>query len=206
MDKLMFQIRRGLFKRKKDLNSLTIGLSLILSTVFLIIGYKTVLSPLKEKYQSQMNDIFLYNSNISTLPELSLSSEIMNQKVDDIKDVASKMNNIVPDRRNVPFVTSQISLAASNNKVDIAFMEKALETNVSLGDDNFGVVKYNLTCFSSYENIVNFLATLETSNSIFAIEEVEIQPLSEDEVKKYNDISLVRTDLTVNIYMKANSN
>ncbi|MGU8834376.1 hypothetical protein ACV3UL_08740 [Clostridium perfringens] len=206
MDKLMFQIRRVLFKRKKDLNSLTIGLSLILSAVFLIIGYKTVLSPLKEKYQSQMNDIFLYNSNISTLPELSLSSEIMNQKVDDIKDVASKMNNIVPDKRNVPFVTSQISLAAANNKVDIAFMEKALETNVSLGDDNFGVVKYNLTCFSSYENIVNFLATLETSNSIFAIEEVEIQPLSEDEVKKYNDISLVRTDLTVNIYMKANSN
>lgn len=205
MDKLLFEFRKTLFRKRKDLSSIILYISFVIFLILLSIGYNSIFKPLKLKYIEQMDSIYLYNSNISMLPELSLSSEIMNKKVNDIKDVYSRLNDIVPDKRNVPFVTSQISLAAENNKVDIFSMKKVLETTVTLGKDTFGVVKYNLISYSSYENIVNLLATLETSNSIFAIEKVTIEPLSEAEFEKFNDASLVKTNLDINIYMKANS-
>lgn len=203
MEKLLFEFRKWLFKKRKDLNSIILYITFGFFLLLLSLGYSSVFKPLKAKYMEQMDLIYLYNSNIASLPELSLSSEIMNKKVNDIKEIYSQLNSIVPDERNVPFVTSQISLAAANNKVDISSMNKVLETTVTLGKDNFGVVKYNLVCFSTYENIVNLLATLETSNSIFAIEKILIEPLSNEEFEKYNDASLVKTTLDVNIYMKA---
>lgn len=204
MDKLLFEFRKTLFRKRKDLSSIILYISFGIFVITLSIGYKSVFKPLKIKYMEQMDLIYLYNSNISMLSELSLCSEIMNKKVDDIKDVYSRLNNIVPDKRNVPFVTSQISLAAANNNVDINSMKKVLETTVTLGKDSFGVVKYNLVSFSTYEDIVNLLATLETSSSIFAIEKIAIEPLSEEEFEKYNDASLVKTNLDINIYMKSN--
>lgn len=205
MDKILFEFRKTLFRKRKDLSSIILYISFVFFLILLSIGYNSVFKPLKIKYVEQMDDIYLYNANISMIPELSLCSEIMNKKVNDIKDVYSRLNNIVPDKRNVPFVTSQISLAADYNDVNITSMKKVLETSVTLGKDTFGVVKYNLTSYSSYENIVNLLATLETSNSIFAIEKVRIEPLSESELEVYNDASLVRTNLDINIYMKSNS-
>lgn len=205
MDKLLFEFRKTLFKKRKDLNSIILYISFGIFVIVLSIGYKSLFKPLKTKYTEQMDLIYLYNSNISMLSELSLCSEIMNKKVDNIKDVYSRLNSIVPDKRNVPFVTSQISLAAANNHVDINSMKKVSETTVTLGKDTFGVVKYNLVSFSTYENIVNLLATLETSSSIFAIEKIAIEPLSEEEFEKYNDASLVKINLDINIYMKSNS-
>lgn len=204
MDKLLFEFRKTLFRKRKDLSSIILYISFGVFITILSIGYNSVFKPLKLKYMEQMDLIYLYNSNISMLSELSLCSEIMNKKVDNIKDVYSRLNNIVPDERNVPFVTSQISLAAANNNVDINSMKKVLETTVTLGADTFDVVKYNLVSFSTYENIVNLLATLETSSSIFAIEKITIEPLSEEEFQKYNDASLVKTNLDINIYMKSN--
>lgn len=204
MDKLLFEFRKTLFRKRKDLSSIILYISFGIFLIILSIGYNSVFKPLKLKYMEQMDLIYLYNSNISMLSELSLCSEIMNNKVDNIKDVYSRLNNIVPDERNVPFVTSQISLAAANNNVDINSMKKVLETTVTLGADTFDVVKYNLVSFSTYENIVNLLATLETSSSIFAIEKITIEPLSEEEFQKYNDASLVKTNLDINIYMKSN--
>lgn len=203
MEKLLFEFRKWLFKKRKDLNSIILYITLGLLLILLSIGYNSVFKPLKGKYMEQMDLIYLYNSNIATLPELSLSSEIMNKKLNNIKEIYSQLNSIVPDERNVPFVTSQISLAAANNKVDIVSMQKILETTVTLGKDNFGVVKYNLSCISTYENLVNLLATLETSNSIFAIEKITVEPISDEDFEKYNDASLVSTTLDINIYMKA---
>lgn len=204
MDKLIFQIRKELYKRRRDLNKIILTICAVVCVIVSGVIYKSVFKPLKDKYIEQMELITLYNNNIKALPDLSLNSEIMNQMVNDISDIYSKMNDIVPDRRNVPFVTSQISLAAANNKVEISSMQKDLDTTVTIGEDTFGVVKYNLTCFSTYENIVNFLATLETSNSIFAIEKVNIGPLSEDEEDSQRDSSYVKTTLIINIYMKSN--
>ena len=203
MDKLLFEFRKWLFRKRKDLNSIILYISFAFFLILLLIGYTTVFKPLKLKYMEQMDLIYLYNSNIAAIPELSLSSEIMNKKVLNIKDVYAKLHDIVPDERNVPFVTSQISLAAANNKVEIHSMEKILETNVELGKDTYGVVKYKLKCFATYENIVNLLATLETSSSIFAFERVAIEPLSEEESIKYKDATLVKTTLDINIYMRA---
>lgn len=203
MEKLLFEFRKLLFKKRKDLNSIILCVSFITFLVILSIGHKAVFKPLKNKYMSQMDQIYSYNANISSLSELSLSGEIMNNKVNNIKEIYSKLNNIVPDERNVPFVTSQISLAAEHNNVDISSMKKVIQTSVTLGKNIFGVVKYNLTCFSTYEDVVNFLATLETTNSIFAIEKVTLEPLNSDELSKYDDISLIKTTLDINIYMRA---
>lgn len=197
MDKLLFEFRKWLYKKRRDLNSIILLIVSGLILIFIIVGYTSVFKPLQAKYKEQMNTVYTYNSNISVLPELSLSADIMNAKVDNIKDIYSKLSNIVPDERNVPFVTSQISLAAANNSVDIYSMSKVLETSVKLGLNNFDVVKYNLICFSTYEDIVNLLATLETSSSIFAIETIDIQPS--------DDASIVKTTLDINIYMKSNS-
>lgn len=197
MDKLLFELRKLLYRKRRDLNSILLFTSSFLILLFMIIGYTTVFKPLQIKYKEQMNTIYTYTANIATLPELSLSADIMNAKVDNIKDIYSKLSNIVPDKRNVPFVTSQISLAAANNSVDIYSMSKVLETSVKLGTNTFDVVKYNLICFSTYGNIVNLLATLETSSSIFAIETIDIQPSS--------NASVVKTTLDINIYMKSNS-
>lgn len=205
MEKLMFEFRKWLFRKRKDLSSIILYIVFVICLIILAVGYNTQFKRLKLTYMEQMDTIHLYNSNIAALPELSLSSEIMNKKVNDIKNVYSRLNSIVPDERNVPFVTSQISLAAANNNVDIESMSKVLETNVTLGKDTFGVVKYSLTSFSTYEDIVNLLATLETSNSIFAIEKISIGPLSEDEFEEYKDASLVKTSLDINIYMKSKS-
>lgn len=203
MEKLLFEFRKLLFKKRKDLNSIILCVSFVTFLVILSIGHNAVFKPLKNKYMSQMDQIYSYNANISSLSELSLSGEIMNNKVNNIKEIYSKLNSIVPDERNVPFVTSQISLAAEHNDVDIASMKKVIQTSVTLGKNVFGVVKYNLTCFSTYEDIVNFLATLETTNSIFAIEKITLEPLNNEEMEKYNDFSLIKTTLDVNIYMKA---
>lgn len=196
MDKLLFEFRKWLYKKRRDLNSIILLIVSSLILIIIVVGYNSVFKPLQTKYNEQMNTIYTYNSNISVLPELSLSADIMNAKLDNIKDIYSKLSNIVPDERNVPFVTSQISLAAANNSVDIYSMSKVLETSVTLGANNFDVVKYNLICFSTYENIVNLLATLETSSSIFAIETINIEPS--------DNASVVKTTLDVNIYMKSN--
>ena len=203
MEKILFEFRKLLFKKRKDLNSIILYISFGLFLIILSIGYRSVFKPLKIKYMEQMDLIYSYNANIASLPELSLSSEIMNTKVNNIKEIYSQLNNIVPDERNVPFVTSQISLAAENNEVEISSMQKVLQTTVTLGKNNFGVVKYNLVCYSTYESVVNLLATLETSNSIFAIEEINMEPLSEEEQEEFNDASLIKTTLDVNIYMKS---
>lgn len=203
MEKILFEFRKMLFKKRKDLNSIILYLSFVFFLILLILSHNFIFKPLKNKYMDQMDAIYTYNANISSLSELSLSGEIMNNKVNDIKEVYSQLNNIVPDERNVPFVTSQISLAAENNDIDISFMKKTAQTSVTLGTNVFGVVKYNLVCFSSYENIVNFLATLETTNSIFAIEKINLEPLSAEEQDKYDDVSLIKTTLNVNIYMKS---
>lgn len=203
MEKILFEFRKMLFKKRKDLNSIILYLSFAFFLILLILSHNFIFKPLKNKYMDQMDAIYTYNANISSLSELSLSGEIMNNKVNDIKEVYSQLNNIVPDERNVPFVTSQISLAAENNDIDISFMKKTAQTSVTLGTNVFGVVKYNLVCFSSYENIVNFLATLETTNSIFAIEKINLEPLSAEEQDKYDDVSLIKTTLNVNIYMKS---
>lgn len=203
MEKILFEFRKMLFKKRKDLNSIILYLSFAFFLILLILSHNFIFKPLKNKYMDQMDAIYTYNANISSLSELSLSGEIMNNKVNDIKEVYSQLNNIVPDERNVPFVTSQISLAAENNDIDISFMKKTAQTSVTLGTNIFGVVKYNLVCFSSYENIVNFLATLETTNSIFAIEKINLEPLSAEEQDKYDDVSLIKTTLNVNIYMKS---
>lgn len=203
MEKILFEFRKMLFKKRKDLNSIILYLSFAFFLILLILSHNFIFKPLKNKYMDQMDAIYTYNANISSLSELSLSGEIMNNKVNDIKEVYSQLNNIVPDERNVPFVTSQISLAAESNDIDISFMKKTAQTSVTLGTNVFGVVKYNLVCFSSYENIVNFLATLETTNSIFAIEKINLEPLSAEEQDKYDDVSLIKTTLNVNIYMKS---
>lgn len=197
MDKLLFECRKWLYKKRRDLNSIILLIASCLILLFIIVGYNSIFKPLQIKYKEQINTIYTYNSNISVLPELSLSADIMNAKLDNIKDIYSKLSNIVPDERNVPFVTSQISLAAANNSVDIYSMSKVLETSVTLGITNFDVVKYNLICFSTYEDIVNLLATLETSSSIFAIETIDIEPS--------DDASIVKTTLDINIYMKSNA-
>ena len=204
MDKLLFDLRKWLYKQRRNLNTMIIYLASAILVVILIVVYNSFYKPLKTTYKEQLDNIYYYTNNISMLPELSLSSEIMNSKVNDIEDIYTKLNDIVPDRRNVPFVTSQISLAAEGNSVITESMNKVLETTVTLGEDTFDVVKYNLVCFSEYDNIVNFLSTLETSNSIFAIEKVVISPLSDEEFEKYSEYTYVKANLDINIYMKSN--
>ena len=202
MDKLSFDFRKWLYGRRTDIGTILIGVIIIVFGIVLFFGYTKYFVPVKDKLFEQKDSLYLFEANVSKIPELTLTSEMMNTKVNDIKDIYSQLNSIIPDKRNVPFVSSQISLAAAYNKVDIASMTKVVETTVTLGDDVFGVVKYNLVSFSTYENIVNLLATLETSKSIFAIEKIHIEPLSEKEMEKFKDASLVKTTLDINIFMR----
>lgn len=203
MDKIFFEIRKFLYKKRRDLNFMFVCACFLILVILITIMHFAAYKPLKDKYTNDLNSSYTYLANINRLPELVTSSEAMNEKINDISDAYKKLGDIVPDKRNIPYITSQISLAAQNNHVTIGKMDKVLDTTITIGKQDFGVVQYQLTCYSSYEDAANFLVAMETSKGIFAIDKIKINPLSEDELKKYNDASLVKTILNINIYMKA---
>lgn len=200
--KAMYEIRQTLFKNKKHLNSIILTISSILLLIILIVCFIFVIGPMKNKYETQLNTIFEYKEKSSQIDELKSISQSLTELTDSMNTIESAINDIVPDRKNIPYVTSQISLAAEKNNVKITSMNKIAERDTTLGEYNFNVVRYGLDLFASYEDTVNFLATLETTKSIFKIANISISPVSKEDAKKYNDPSLVKIELIVDIYMK----
>ena len=200
--KAMYEIRQKLFKNKKYLNSIILAIASVLLFIILIVCFIFIVGPMKDKYETQLNTIFEYKEKASQIDELKDISQSLSELTDSMNTIESAINDIVPDRKNIPYVTSQISLAAEKNNVRITSMNKVAERNTTLGEYSFNVVRYSLDLIASYEDTVNFLATLETTKSIFKIANISISPVSQEVARKYNDPSLVKIELIVDIYMK----
>lgn len=200
--KAMYEIRQKLFKNKKHLNSIILAIASVLLFIILIVCFIFIVGPMKDKYETQLNTIFEYKEKASQIDELKDISQSLSELTDSMNTIESAINDIVPDRKNIPYVTSQISLAAEKNNVRITSMNKVAERNTTLGEYSFNVVRYSLDLIASYEDTVNFLATLETTKSIFKIANISISPVSQEVARKYNDPSLVKIELIVDIYMK----
>lgn len=200
--KTLYNIRQLLYKNRRNLNSfITTGSSIIL-LIILVLCFVFVVSPMKVKHKEQLNTVYEFKEKASKIVELQSISQDMNVLYTDMENIFEDINDIVPDRKNIPYVTSLISLAAEKTDSTITSMSKVLEKDTKVGEYNFKIVRYKVNLISSYENAVNFLATLETTKSIFAIENIVIVPLGEDEVAIYKDPSLIKTELVVDIYMK----
>lgn len=200
--KTLYNIRQLLYKNRRNLNSfITTGSSIIL-LIILVLCFVFIVSPMKVKHKEQLNTVYEFKEKASKIVELQSISQDMNVLYTDMENIFEDINDIVPDRKNIPYVTSLISLAAEKTDSTITSMSKVLEKDTKVGEYNFKIVRYKVNLISSYENAVNFLATLETTKSIFAIENIVIVPLGEDEVAIYKDPSLIKTELVVDIYMK----
>ena len=200
--KTLYNIRQLLYKNRRNLNSfITTGSSIIL-LIILVLCFVFIVSPMKVKHKEQLNTVYEFKEKASKIVELQSISQDMNVLCTDMENFFEDINDIVPDRKNIPYVTSLISLAAEKTDSTITSMSKVLEKDTKVGEYNFKIVRYKVNLISSYENAVNFLATLETTKSIFAIENIVIVPLGEDEVAIYKDPSLIKTELVVDIYMK----
>jgi hypothetical protein len=204
MDKMLFELRKYLYKKRRDLNFMVLSACFCALITIVIVFYFLAYKPLQVKHREQMNTLYTLIVNIDRLPELVTSSEEMDKKITEMNDIYNSLNEIVPDKRNIPYVTSQMALAAEKNNVKISEMTKSLDSTIKMGGNDFGVVQYILTCISSYEDTVNFLSTLETSKGIFAIDKIKIESLNEKERAKYNDPSKIKLTLDINIYMKSN--
>lgn len=200
--KFTYEIRQKLYKNKKNLNSIVIYISFFLLMMILILGFIFLIHPMKEKYQTQLNTIFEYKEKSTKINDLKSISDDLSKSVTSLEGIQKLVYDIVPDRKNVPYVTSQISLAAEKNDATITNVGRILERDKTVGEFKFKVIRYSVDLLSTYENAVNFLATLETTKSIFTIENIIISAPTSEELTLNNDPSLVKTQLVVDIYMK----
>lgn len=200
--KFSYEVRQVLYKNKKNLNSIVIYISFFILMIILILGFIFLIHPMKLKYQTQLNTIFEYKEKATKINDLKILSDDLSKSVTSLEGIQKSIYDIVPDRKNVPYVTSQISLAAEKNEATIINMGRILEREKTVGDFKFKVIRYSVNLLSTYENAVNFLATLETTKSIFTIENIIISAPTAEELAEQNDPSLVKTQLVVDIYMK----
>lgn len=200
--KFTYEIRQKLYKNKKNLNSIVIYISFFLLMIILILGFIFLIHPMKIKYQTQLNTIFEYKEKSTKINDLKSISDELSKSVTSLEGIQKSIYDIVPDRKNVPYVTSQISLAAEKNDVTITNMGRILERDKTVGEFKFKIMRYSVDLLSTYENAVNFLATLETTKSIFTIENIIVSAPSAEEIAVTNDPSLVKTKLVIDIYMK----
>lgn len=200
--KFTYEIRQKLYKNKKNLNSIVIYISFFLLMMILISGFIFLIHPMKEKYQTQLNTIFEYKEKSTKINDLKSISDELSKSVTSLEGIQKSIYDIVPDRKNVPYVTSQISLAAEKNDATITNMGRILEREKTVGEFKFKVIRYSIDLLSTYSDAVNFLATLETTKSIFTIENIIVSAPTNEELAVMSDPSLVKTKLVVDIYMK----
>lgn len=196
--KLRLKTREYLYKNKNNLDIMITLISVVIVVVLCLILNKTVLNPSKQTFIAQRDKIYAMSEDIKNSEKIKQNDSSFRAKIDAEQKAKMDLDSAVPDKKNVPFIISQMSMAAQQSNIKLTSVVKGEESSSQY--KGMGTIEYILNCKGDYANIVQFLGSLEKSKSIFSIDYSKIT--RPDKAENATDVT---AEIKINIYIKSQS-
>lgn len=160
-----------------------IGFLLVMSTLFLY--YRQFLSPVMNSISSSKDKISNYEADIDKVQKLDTENKKQVQQIEKLKAQYDESIKLLPKSDRIPEILSNLKKYSDSNSITFineTFAESKLykddksKTNSRASEEtkriysNVMVVPVRINVSGTYTNLVKFIATLEKSNRMTAVE------------------------------------
>lgn len=197
MYKFIYKLKNYLIKNKDNASKIMVIMFAIICSCILLCYYKYGFVKQRKKFISNKSSIEILQKENNEMHSIRNDDNIINAKLDSMKDTQRKLNDALPVRNNIPEIISQITLTAQDCNININSMESGSEKTIKIDNINITKVSYDVVCYGEYKDFVSFLDNIEHNKSIFSIDYIKMCP-----PESMTDSSQVKTEILITIYVK----
>ena len=143
---------------KKDRNFLLPAIVVILAIIIFIVGYQVLMPSIVENSAK----VIAYNSDIQLAQEKIDSISVAKSTMSKFSDVVNNLLIAVPDSVDAPDLITEIEVIAGQNQVALPSISPPTDINSSKSSGTSGLT-VNIAIAGGFQNISNFVNSLETS-------------------------------------------
>lgn len=160
---------------KKDINLLLPAITVILAISAYFVSSNVLITPIKQN----MAQISALDQDISKANEKLDSIAAADKSMSELSDLVNNLLIAVPDNVNSPDLITEIETIANQNQVQLPSLSPPTSIAVASGSASASGYVTNLSIIGSYQNISNFINSLETSIRYSRINNLSISSADE---------------------------